>query len=85
MKRAMENKKSDVIGAIDPDHYIQTGLEAITVIEAWKLPFCLGSAVKYIARHRYTGNKKKDLIKAANYCYREATGKWLPKGLMDGE
>lgn len=52
------------------------------MIEAWNLGFKLGSAVKYIARAELTGTRRKDLIKAANYCYRDATGKWLPKELQ---
>lgn len=33
-----------------PSHYRTGGIEAIDVIEAWQLGFCLGNAVKYIAR-----------------------------------
>lgn len=34
-----------------PEHYGgDTTYEAIKVIEAWRLDFCLGNAVKYIAR-----------------------------------
>lgn len=84
-KEYLENRKSDVIGAIDPTHYTQTSIEPIKVIEAWKLGFHLGSAVKYIARNAFSGTRKKDLIKAANYCYRAATGKWLPKELIKDE
>lgn len=73
----MENE-----GAIDPRHYKSQTPEPIEVIEAWYLGFKLGSAVKYIARAELSGTKRKDLIKAANYCYREATGKWLPKELQ---
>ena len=75
--------KIDTIGAIDPDHYRQSEIEPIVVIETWKLCFHLGSAVKYIARHRFSGTRRKDLIKAANYCYRAATGKWLPRELQE--
>lgn len=75
-------EKSDTTGAIDPQHYTISDPEPITVIEKWKLSFNLGSALKYIARANFSGSKKKDLIKAANYCYREATGKWLPKELQ---
>lgn len=46
--------------------------EAIKVIEAWSLGFCLGNTVKYISR---AGKKKgaplEDLKKAAWYLNRE--------------
>ena len=53
-----------------PDHYLQSsGHEVIDVIDAWKLDFDLGNAVKYIAR---AGKKdpcktKEDLTKAIWY------------------
>ena len=46
--------------------------EAIKVIEAWGLGFCLGNVIKYIARH---GKKSEDVLndlkKAAWYLNRE--------------
>ena len=33
-----------------PSHYTSGGIEVIDAIEAWGLGFCLGNAVKYIAR-----------------------------------
>jgi len=69
--------------SIDPKHYTATEIEPIQVIEAWKLGFNLGNAIKYIARSNYKGSRKDDLIKAANYLYREAMGEWLPEELMD--
>lgn len=57
-----------------PPHYGgDTVYEAIKVIEAWGLGFCLGNAVKYIAR---AGKKEKqktleDLQKARWYIDRE--------------
>lgn len=68
--------------AIDPSHYTATTIEPIAVIEAWELGFNLGNAIKYIARAEWKGSRREDLIKAANYAYREATGKWLPKDLL---
>jgi len=59
---------------IHPKHYGgDTTYEAIKVIEAWQLGFCLGNAVKYISR---AGKKSKeteieDLEKAAFYINRE--------------
>lgn len=69
--------------AIDPPHYTATKIEPIQVIEAWGLGFNLGNALKYIARAGRKGDRREDLIKAANYAYREATGRWLPKELVD--
>jgi hypothetical protein len=48
--------------AVDhPAHYggDNNPYEAIKVIEAWKLSFCLGNAVKYIAR---AGKKTEDVL-----------------------
>lgn len=62
-----------------PNHYNKGGIEAIDVIEAWGLGFCLGNTVKYISR---AGEKAEagmtieektleDLKKAAWYLDRE--------------
>lgn len=58
-----------------PQHYggSENPYEAIKVIEAWNLGFCLGNAVKYISR---SGKKdptkfKEDLQKAIWYIERE--------------
>lgn len=59
--------------AVDhPDHYRRdTGHEAIDVIEAWDLGFCLGNAIKYIARAGHKGDAIEDLEKARWYIDRE--------------
>lgn len=56
-----------------PSHYGgDTVYEAIKVIEAWGLGFCLGNTVKYIARAgKKTGDVLVDLKKAAWYLNRE--------------
>jgi len=56
-----------------PSHYGGAGnpYEAIKVIEAWGLGFCLGNAVKYIARHEHKGAPLEDLKKARWYLDRE--------------
>lgn len=55
-----------------PPHYKSaTGLEAIDVIEAFGLGFCLGNTVKYILRHRNKGAALQDLQKARWYLDRE--------------
>lgn len=71
-----------------PNHYNKGGIEAIDVIEAWGLGFCLGNTVKYISR---AGEKAEtgmtieektleDLKKASWYLTREIAH--LEKGLM---
>lgn len=47
-----------------PPHYTVLGIEPITVIEAWKLGYCEGNAVKYIARAKHKGRRLEDLKKA---------------------
>ena len=54
-----------------PNHYNQGKYEVIDVIEDWDLCFCLGNAIKYIARCNHKGNKKQDLEKAIFYLKRE--------------
>lgn len=57
-----------------PEHYggADNPYEAIKVIEAWSLGFCLGNTVKYISR---AGKKHPDILtdlkKAAWYLQRE--------------
>ena len=55
-----------------PKHYGgDTVYEAIKVIEAWKLGFNLGSALKYICRAEHHGTQLEDLQKARWYVNRE--------------
>ena len=51
-----------------------TTYEAIKVIEAWGLGFCLGNTIKYISRSgkKAQAGKKEDLEKAAWYLNRAA-------------
>jgi len=62
----MSNGKTD-----RPEHYQDTGLEAIEVIEDWGLGFHEGNVVKYLARWRKKGGVK-DLKKALWYL-----GRWI--------
>lgn len=62
--------------AISPSHYRSDSMEAIHVIEAFKLNFNLGNACKYLLRAGKKGDAKEDLEKAINYLTREMTGKW---------
>jgi hypothetical protein len=56
-----------------PEHYggSESTYEAIKVIEAWELGFCLGNVVKYISRAGKKGSKLEDLKKAQWYLNRE--------------
>ena len=58
-----------------PDHYGggENPYEAIKVIEAWDLSFCLGNVVKYISRAGKKDQSKtiEDLEKASWYLNRE--------------
>lgn len=60
--------------AVDhPPHYggADNPYEAIKVIEAWDLGFCLGNTIKYIARAGKKGSELEDLEKARWYLDRE--------------
>lgn len=57
-----------------PQHYggADNPYEAIKVVEAWDLGFCLGNTVKYISRAgKKTPNPLEDLKKAKWYLDRE--------------
>lgn len=55
-----------------PQHYGgDTTYEAIKVIEAWNLGFCLGNAIKYICRAGKKRSATDDLRKAIWYLNRE--------------
>lgn len=56
-----------------PSHYggEQNPYEAIKVIEAWSLGFCLGNCVKYISRAGKKDDIIQDLEKAKWYLQRE--------------
>jgi hypothetical protein len=58
-----------------PDHYggENNPYEAIKIIEALELGFCLGNTVKYIARAGKKKNTLEDLKKARWYLDREIT------------
>jgi hypothetical protein len=57
----------------NPEHYHPGTYEAIKVINAWGLGFCLGNVVKYLSRAgRKTGSSAlEDLKKAAWYLNHE--------------
>ena len=58
-------EKSDAV--FRPNHYARLWPEPITVINAWKLGFNLGNAVKYIARAGHKDDLEQDLKKAIRY------------------
>ena len=61
--------KSDPVN--HPVHYKVGGIETIDFIEAKKLNYSLGNAVKYITRADHKGNRREDLEKARWYINRE--------------
>jgi len=63
------NKQIDNIN--HPTHYTQSAIQPIEVIGAWKLSYCLGNTIKYIARADHKGNKLEDLQKARWYLNKE--------------
>jgi hypothetical protein len=73
VETAMEQVMSDMVN--HPKHYggADDMYEAIKVIDAWKLNFNLGSAVKYICRAGKKDSAKhiEDLEKAAFYLKHE--------------
>lgn len=64
------------MGKIDHTEYYKAGgIEAIDVIEDWKLDFCLGNAIKYIARAgKKSDDARTDFKKAAWYIKRHWDG-----------
>ena len=54
-----------------PAHYTAGGIETIDFIEAKRLNYNMGNAVKYITRADHKGNRKQDLEKALWYIQRE--------------
>ena len=54
-----------------PQHYNAGKIEAIDVIEDWKLNFSLGCVVKYICRAEFKDSTIQDLEKASCYLNRE--------------
>lgn len=64
-----------------PNHYggKDNPYEAIKVIEAWDLSFCLGNTVKYVARAGKKDDTVQELEKALWYLKREI------KNLRDGK
>ncbi len=58
-----------------PKHYNVEGYEVIDIIDAFKLNFNMGNALKYLLRAERKGNKEQDLNKALWYLQREINTK----------
>jgi hypothetical protein len=54
-----------------PKHYNVDGYEVIDIIDAFKLNFNMGNALKYLLRADRKGNKEQDINKAIWYLQRE--------------
>lgn len=61
----------DQVAVDHPPHYQANGVEAMDVIEAFGLGFCLGNVVKYVLRAERKGAPLVDLKKAQWYLGRE--------------
>lgn len=74
MCQCVKSKKKEKSNVDHPNHYMkESGFEVIDVINAWKLDFELGNAVKYIGRSGKKNPEKlvEDLEKAAWYINRK--------------
>jgi hypothetical protein len=73
LHKHIEQMKHNPDAINHPEHYggSDSTYEAIKVIDAWKLDFCLGNVVKYISRSGKKGSKLEDLKKAQWYLNHE--------------
>ena len=69
IKEQIKKEQPDMVNS--PPHYTAGGVETIDFIEAKKLNYNLGNAVKYITRADLKGNRVEDLKKAKWYIERE--------------
>ena len=53
-----------------PKHYNAGKIEVIDAIKEWKMGFCDGNVIKYVARHKHKGRPIEDLKKAKWYLER---------------
>lgn len=76
-EQPLQKHRADMLAKADainhPKHYggEEDTYEAIKVIEAWSLNFCLGNVIKYLSRAGKKGSKLEDLKKAQWYLNRE--------------
>lgn len=68
-KELGEQLKAEKEAVDHPKHYNMGSLEVIEVLKDWGMlnDFCLGNAIKYIARARHKGKFTEDLKKAIWY------------------
>ena len=69
--RIIEAKELRMDDVDHPEHFHPGTYEAIKVIEAWGLDFCLGNTVKYISRSGRKDDRRQDLEKALWYLQRK--------------
>ena len=71
--KCVVEKQGKVVGEVvdHPDHYNPGQFEAIKIIEAYDLNFCLGNVIKYVLRAARKGGREQDLKKALWYLKRE--------------
>lgn len=80
-----EQKLTDMLDAVNsPDHYNQTEVETINVIQNSMdtkefQGYLKGNIIKYVARHRHKGMPLKDILKAQWYMG------WLVEELTEKE
>jgi hypothetical protein len=69
----MQEQREKLQAVDHPAHYggAESTYEAIKVIDAWRLDFCLGNVIKYISRAGKKGSKLEDLRKAQWYLNHE--------------
>lgn len=69
VSEAVEDNKPKRDQIHHPEHYCFGKYEPVKVIQDWKLSFCCGNVLKYIARAgRKDGNSRlQDLLKAKEY------------------
>lgn len=75
--------KSDPVE--NPPHYTHGSIEPISVIEDWRLGFCLGNVVKYLARADHKGSPIADMKKARWYLDREIAARERAEQLAAAE
>jgi hypothetical protein len=72
-EQPLQKHRENMDNVNHPEHYggADNPYEAIKVIEAWNLTFCLGNVIKYLSRAGKKGSKLEDLKKAQWYLNRE--------------
>jgi hypothetical protein len=66
-----EDDKEPKRSVIPPPPHYDIRPQPWDVIDAWNLNYNIGTALKYLARYRYKGAPREDLLKAINFIKRE--------------